>query len=150
MVDVGFAGINPTYEQKRSALMASSVQARCSLLAVGRTIVQQRASTSLLAARLKTGGQGAIALGVTSQYPTAPTGLRRARRCSIVTKAFLYTNWLALGFNIDSKSERTAGVKIQTASKSNFLLLAAQSERELTPNCSYSHSSLAKTIKTIN
>ncbi|MEG3904786.1 hypothetical protein QUB19_26975 [Microcoleus sp. B4-C5] len=31
MVDVGFAGINPTYEQKRSALMASSVQARCSL-----------------------------------------------------------------------------------------------------------------------
>ncbi|MEG4395129.1 hypothetical protein QUB30_22320 [Microcoleus sp. BROC3] len=23
MVDVGFAGINPTYEQKRSALMAS-------------------------------------------------------------------------------------------------------------------------------
>jgi hypothetical protein len=58
------------------------------------------------AAKSQTGGQGAIALGVRRQYPTAPTGLRRARRCSIVTKASLYTNRLALGFNIDSRSRQ--------------------------------------------
>ena len=48
------------------------------------------------------------------------------------------------------KERAYSSVKIPTASESKFLLLATQSERELTPNCNYSHSSLAKTIKTIN
>jgi hypothetical protein len=34
---------------------------------------------------------------------TAPTRMRRVRRRSIVKAAVLYTNWLAPGFNIDSR-----------------------------------------------
>ena len=56
--------------------------------------------------RLQTGGQGAIASGIRRQCPTSPTGLRRARRRSIVKAAVLYTNWLALAFNIDSRSRQ--------------------------------------------
>jgi len=45
----------------------------------------------------------AIASGIRHQCRTAPTGLCRARRRSIVKAAALYTNWHALGFNIDSR-----------------------------------------------
>ncbi len=83
--------------------------------------------------------------------------MRRARRRSIVKVAVLYTNWLAPGFNIDSgerayseRQKRTASVKIQTASESNFRLKAALSERELTSTPNNSYGTLAKTIQTIN
>jgi hypothetical protein len=45
----------------------------------------------------------AKALGVRRRCRTAPTRMCRARRRSIVKAAVLYTNWLALGFNIDSR-----------------------------------------------
>jgi hypothetical protein len=48
----------------------------------------------------------AKALGVRRRYSTAPTRMRRARRGSIVKAAALYTNWLAPGFNIDSRSRQ--------------------------------------------
>jgi hypothetical protein len=87
---------------------------------------------------------------------TAPTGLCRAMPCSIVKAAALYTNWLAPGFNIDSRKrvyserqKRTASVKIQTASV-HFRLKAVESERELTSTPNNSYGTLAKTIKTIN
>jgi hypothetical protein len=53
--------------------------------------------------RLQTGGQGAIASGIRRRYSTAPTRMCRAMLGSIVKAAALYTNWLALGFNIDSR-----------------------------------------------
>jgi len=46
---------------------------------------------------------GAKALGIRRQCQTAPSGLRCAMLGSIVKAAVLYTNWLALGFNIDSR-----------------------------------------------
>jgi hypothetical protein len=56
--------------------------------------------------RLQTGGQGAIASGIRRRYSTAPTRMRRAMLGSIVKVAALYTNWLAPGFNIDSRERQ--------------------------------------------
>lgn len=79
------------------------------------------------------------------------------------------TNWLASypatlhriqGFPVHQLARQELQYRLTLASStvlsksklplSNFRAKAAQSERELTPNCNYSHSSLAKTIKTIN
>jgi hypothetical protein len=56
--------------------------------------------------RLQTGWQGAIASGIRRQCRTARTRMRRAMIRSIVKAAALYTNWLAPGFNIDSRSRQ--------------------------------------------
>jgi len=61
--------------------------------------------------RLQTGGQGAIASGIRRRYSTAPTRMRRAMLGSIVKVAALYTNWLALGFNIDSRECKHSFIK---------------------------------------
>jgi hypothetical protein len=55
------------------------------------------------AASEQTGRAGAKALGLRRRCRTAPTRMCRARRRSIVKAAVLYTNWLAPGFNIDSR-----------------------------------------------
>ena len=65
--------------------------------------------------RLQTGGQGAIASGIRRQCRTAPTRMRRAMLGSIVKVAALYTNWLAPGFNIDSRERKYSSIKVQTA-----------------------------------
>jgi hypothetical protein len=51
---------------------------------------------------------------------TAPTGLRRAMPCSIVKAAALYTNWLALDFNIDSRSRQAQFYQSPNSQESNF------------------------------
>ncbi|MEG3954212.1 hypothetical protein [Microcoleus sp. herbarium2] len=61
---------------------------------------------SRLQNRKQDGGRARVALGVRLQCRTAPTRMRRARRRSIVKAAVLYTNWLAPGFNIDSRSRQ--------------------------------------------
>jgi len=99
---------------------------------------------------LQTGWQGAIALGIRRRCRTASTRIRRAMPCSIVKAAALYTNWLAPGFNIDSRSRQAQFYQSPNSQEPNFLLLAAQSERELTPTPNNSYGTLAKTIKTIN
>jgi len=90
-------------------------------------------------------GRVRVALDVRRQCRTAPTGLRRARRRSIVKAAVLYTNWLALGFNIDSR-ERVYSERQSPNCPLNFLALASQSVRELTSISNCSHRSLAKTL----
>jgi hypothetical protein len=92
----------------------------------------------------------AKALGVRRQCRTAPTGLCRARRRSIVKAAVLYTNWLAPGFNIDSRSCQAQFYQSPNSQEPDFRALVAQSVRKLTSISNYSHRTLAKTIKTIN
>jgi hypothetical protein len=75
--------------------------------------------------------------------------LCRARRRSIVKAAALYTNWLAPGFNIDSR-EWVYSERQSPNCPLNFRALAAQSKRELIPTPNNSYGTLAKTIKTIN
>jgi hypothetical protein len=91
----------------------------------------------------------AHASGVRHQCRTAPTRMRRARRRSIVKAVVLYTNWLAPGFNIDSRERKYSSIKVQTA----FVKLSHQDclcDRELTSTANNSYGTLAKTIKTIN
>lgn len=99
--------------------------------------------------RLQTRGQGAIASGIRRQCRTSPTGLCRARRRSIVKAAALYTNWLAPGFNIDSRECKHSFIKVQTA----FVKLSSLDclcDGSLTSTPNNSSGTLAKTIKTIN
>jgi hypothetical protein len=60
-------------------------------------------STSVGCFACKQDSGRAKALGIRRRCPSAPTRLCRARLRSIVTKTALYTNWLAPGFNIDSR-----------------------------------------------
>jgi hypothetical protein len=100
--------------------------------------------------RLQTGGQGAIASGIRRRYSTAPTRMRRAMLGSIVKVAALYTNWLAPGFNIDSRSRQAQFYQSPNSQEPNFRAKAVESERELTSTPNNSYGTLAKTIKTIN
>lgn len=97
-------------------------------LAIGRTIPSRLLDISRLL-RLQTGGQGAIASGIRRRYSTAPTRMRRARRGSIVKAAVLYTNWLAPGFNIDSR-ERVYSEHQSPNCPIKLSCLGFQSERE--------------------
>jgi len=92
------------------------------LLAIGRTI-PSRLSTSAGCFACKQDSGRAIALGICHQCRTAPTGLCRARRRSIVKVAALYTNWLALGFNIDSRSRQAQFYPSPNSQESNFRAL---------------------------
>ncbi len=79
----------------------------------------------------------------TNSNASYPATLHRKGGCPVHQQA---RSWLQYRLTLASST-------VLSKSKlplSNFLLLVAQSERELTPNCNYSHSSLAKTIKTIN
>ncbi|AFZ10845.1 hypothetical protein Osc7112_6746 (plasmid) [Oscillatoria nigro-viridis PCC 7112] len=100
--------------------------------------------------RLQTGGQGAIALGVLRRYSTASTRIRRAMLGSIVKAAVLYTNRLAPGFNIDSRSRQAQFYQSPNSQEPNFRALAVESDRSLTSTPKNSYGTLAKTIKTIN
>ena len=87
----------------------------------------------------------AKALGIRRRCRTAPTDLCRTRRRSIVKVAVLYTNWLAPGFNIDSR-ERVYSERQSPNCPLNFRALASQSVRELTSIFNCSHRSLSKTL----
>ncbi|MEG4294501.1 hypothetical protein Q5692_37455 [Microcoleus sp. C2C3] len=63
----------------------------------------------------------AIASGIRHQCRTAPTGLCRARQCSFVKAAVVYTNRLAPDFKSDWQEH--SSIQVQTA-PSNFLALA--------------------------
>ena len=97
-----------------------------------------------------TGGQGAIASGIRLQCRTAPTSLCRAMLGSIVKAAVLYTNWLAPGFNIDSRSRHAPFYQSPNSQEPNFRAKAVESEWSLTSTPNNSYGTLAKTIKTIN
>jgi hypothetical protein len=114
------------------------------LLAIGRTI-PSRSSTSAGCFACKQDSGRAKALGARRQCQTAPTRMRRARRGSIVKAAALYTNWLAPGFNIDSR-ERVYSERQNPNCPLNFRALASQSVRELISISNCSHNSLAKTL----
>ena len=92
----------------------------------------------------------AIASGIRHQCRTAPTRMRRARRRSIVKAAVVYTNWLAPGFNIDSRSRQAQFYQSPNSQEPNFRALVVESERSLTSTPNNSCGTLAKTIKTIN
>ena len=102
------------------------------------------------AASEQTGGQGAIALGIRRRCRTASTRIRRAMPCSIVKAAALYTNWLAPGFNIDSRSRQAQFYQSPNSQEPNFRAKAVESDRSLTSIPNNSYGTLAKTIKTIN
>jgi hypothetical protein len=76
--------------------------------------------------------------------------MRRAMPCSIVKAAALYTNWLAPGFNIDSRERVYSERQSPNSQEPNFRSLAVESERSLTSTPKNSYGTLAKTIKTIN
>ena len=76
--------------------------------------------------------------------------MRRAMLGSIVKVAALYTNWLAPGFNIDSRSRQAQFYQSPNSQEPNFRAKAVESERELTSTPNNSYGTLAKTIKTIN
>jgi hypothetical protein len=118
-------------------------------LAIGRTI-PSRSSTSAGCFACKQDSGRAIASGIRRQCRTAPTGLCRARRRSIVKAAALYTNWLAPGFNIDSRERVYSERQSPNCPESNFRALAARVSDELTSTPNNSYGTLAKTIKTIN
>ena len=97
-------------------------------LASGRTI-PSRSSTSAGCFACKQDGGRAKALGIRRQCRTAPTGLCRTRQRSFVTLAVVYTNRLALGFNIDSRS-RQAQFYQSPNCPIKLSCLGFQSERE--------------------
>ncbi|MEG4883653.1 hypothetical protein QUB75_23035 [Microcoleus sp. K1-B6] len=90
------------------------------LLAIGRTIPSP-SSTSAGCFACKQDSGRAKALGVRRQCQTAPTGLCRARQCSFVKAAVVYTNRLAPDFKSDWQEH--SSIQVQTA-PSNFLALA--------------------------
>jgi hypothetical protein len=92
----------------------------------------------------------AKALGVRRQCQTAPTRMRRGMPCLIVKAAALYTNWLAPGFNIDSRERQVQFYQSPNSQEPNFRAKAVESERELTSTPNNSYGTLAKTIKSIN
>jgi hypothetical protein len=65
-------------------------------------------------------------------------------------RAVLYTNWLAPGFNIDSRSRQAQFYQSPNSQDPNFRALAVESNRSLTSTPNNSYGTLAKTIKTIN
>jgi len=75
------------------------------LLAIKRTI-SSPSSTSADCFACKQDSGRAKALGVRRQCQTAPTRMRRGMPWLIVKAAALYTNWLAPGFNIDSRERQ--------------------------------------------
>jgi hypothetical protein len=93
---------------------------------------------------------GARDRSVRRRCRTAPARMRRGMPCSIVKATALYTNWLAPGFNIDSRERVYSERQSPNCQEPNFQALAAQSERKLTPNCNNSYGTLTKTIKTIS
>ncbi|WP_333447568.1 hypothetical protein [Microcoleus sp. herbarium2] len=74
-------------------------------LAIGR-MIPSPSSTSADCFACKQDSGRAKALGVRRQCQTAPTRMRRGMPCLIVKAAALYTNWLAPGFNIDSRERQ--------------------------------------------
>jgi len=96
------------------------VKAITLLLAIGRTI-PSRSSTSAGCFTCKQDSGRAIASGIRHQCRTAPTGLCRARQCSFVKAAVVYTNRLAPDFKSDWQEH--SSIQVQTA-PSNFLALA--------------------------
>jgi hypothetical protein len=125
------------------------VKAIALLLAIGRTIPSQSLTSAGCFACKQDSGR-AIASGIRRQCRTAPTGLRRTRRRSIVKAAALYTLGLAPGFNIDSRSRQAQFYQSPNSQEPNFRATAVESERELTSTPNNSYGTLAKTIKTIN
>ena len=138
-VDVGFAGTRPT-----SKSVGLSWRVNSKLDASCRTNVNHSEHRHQPAASLANRMAGVLARGA-SAVNAELHQLACVVPGAIVKAAALYTNWLAPGFNIDS-CERTASVKISTASESNFRLKAAHSVRELTSISNCSHRSLAKTL----
>jgi hypothetical protein len=92
----------------------------------------------------------AKALGVRRQCQTAPTRMRRGMPCLIVKAAALYTNWLAPGFNIDSRERQVQFYPCPNSQEPDFRAKAFESDRELTSTPNNSYGTFAKTIKTIN
>ena len=76
--------------------------------------------------------------------------MRRGMPCLIVKAAALYTNWLAPGFNIDSRERQAQFYPSPNSQEPNFRAKAVESERELTSTPNNSYGTFAKTIKTIN
>ena len=118
-------------------------------LAMGRAI-SSRSSTSAGCFACKQDSGRAIASGVLRRYSTAPTRMRRAMIRSIVKATALYTNRLALGFNIDSRSRQAQFYQSPNCQYPNCGALAAQSVRSVTSTPNNSSGTVAKTIKTIN
>jgi len=67
-----------------------------------------------------------------------------------IDSIYVLTNWLAPGFNIDSRSRQAQFYQSPNSQEPNFRAKAVESERELTSTPSKSSGTLAKTIKTIN
>jgi hypothetical protein len=118
-------------------------------LAIGRTIPSPSSTSAACKIANRIAGRDR-AWGVRRRCRTAPTGLRRARRRSIVKAAILYINWLAPGFNIDSRSRQVQFYQSPNSQEPNFRAKAVESERELTSTPNNSYGTLAKTIKSIN
>ena len=118
-------------------------------LAIGR-MIPSPSSTSADCFACKQDSGRAKALGVRRQCQTAPTRMRRGMPCSIVKAAALYTNWLAPGFNIDSRSRQAQFYPSPNSQEPDFRALAVESDRELTSTPNNSYGTFAKTIKTIN
>ena len=121
------------------------VKAIALLLAIGRTI-SSRSSTSAGCFACKQDSGRAKALGIRRQCRAAPTGLCRVRRRSFVTKPVVYTNRLAPGFNIGSRSRQAQFYQSPNCQEPNFRALAVESDRELTSTPNNSYRSLAKTL----
>jgi len=124
-------------------------------LAVGRTLVTASIDiftdckiANRIAGRDRVGRPPPI-VNSTNSNASCDARLHRKGGCPVHQLARSWLQYRLKERAYSGRQKRTAGVKIQTASESKFLLLAAQSVRPLTPNCNYSHSSLAKTIKTI-
>ncbi len=118
-------------------------------LTIGRAI-PSRSSTSAGCFACKQDSGRAIASGIRRRYSTAPTRMRRAMLHSIVKTAALYTNRLAPGFNIDSRSRQAQFYQSPNCQYPNCGALAVESDRSLTSTPKNSYGTLAKTIKTIN
>ena len=118
-------------------------------LAIGR-MIPSPSSTSADCFACKQDSGRAKALGVRRQCQTAPTRMRRGMPCLIVKAAALYTNWLAPGFNIDSRERQAQFYPCPNSQEPNFRAKAVESERELTSTPNNSYGTFAKTIKTIN
>ncbi len=118
-------------------------------LAIGR-MIPSPSSTSADCFACKQDSGRAKALGVRRQCQTAPTRMRRGMPCLIVKAAALYTNWLAPGFNIDSRERQAQFYPSPNSQEPDFRALAVESDRELTSTPNNSYGTFAKTIKTIN
>jgi hypothetical protein len=91
-------------------------------LAIGRTIPSP-SLTSADCFACKQEGKARSRWASAAFGRTAPSGLRRAPRGSIVKAAALYTLGLAPGFNIDSRSRQAQFYQSPNSQESNFRAL---------------------------